>query len=287
MKENHQKCLLCNSKDLIDLDKYQANYLVRCRQCNFVFAKKIPSQKVLFDLYSSYTRNDNISPITIKRYEQLLSDFEKFRKTNNIIDVGAGNGHFAATARKYNWNSYATEFDEIAVRKCQEKGVIVHQGKISANNYQKNNFDIITSFEVIEHINNPIEEVLNMREILRPGGLVYVTTPNFNSISRFLLGNNWHDVITYPEHLSYYTPLTITKLFETNGFKKISILTDGFLFSRSFKVNNNSTASNKKVEELRKKTETKFAYRILKAGVNSILNILKAGDAMKVMFVKI
>ena len=55
--------------------------------------------------------------------------------------------------------------------------------------------------------------------ILRDEGIIYVTTPNFNSLLRYKLKSNYN-VITFPEHLSYYTPKTLARLFITNSFKK-------------------------------------------------------------------
>ncbi len=61
----------------------------------------------------------------------------------------------------------------------------MQEGKLNPKNYTDEEFDVITSFEVLEHINNPVEEIKIFHKLLRLGGLVYLTTPNFNSISRY------------------------------------------------------------------------------------------------------
>ena len=93
---------------------------------------------------------------------------------------------------------------------CRKKGISMHKGVLNTENYEEESFDIITSFEVIEHINNPIPELKNFYKLLRKGGLVYLTTPNFNSLLRYRLKSEYN-VICYPEHLSYYTPKTLKK----------------------------------------------------------------------------
>ncbi|MCB0538257.1 MAG: class I SAM-dependent methyltransferase, partial [Bacteroidetes bacterium] len=187
----HKECLICKSKNLKKLTAYLKGNMFKCQNCNFTFASKIPTEKELVEHYEGYGRNDYLSPITVKRYNEILDSFEKYRKNNNLIDVGCGIGLFAKVAIERGWNVYGTEFTKEAIEICKSKGIKMHEGKLNPNNYDSNSFDVITSFEVIEHINNPIEEISNFNKILRKGGLVYITTPNFNSISRNLLEENW------------------------------------------------------------------------------------------------
>ena len=103
------------------------------------------------------------------------------------------------------------------------------KGSLNQGDFGDDYFDVITSFEVIEHINEPTQDLDCVKSIVRKGGLVYVTTPNFNSISRSILGSRWN-VVEYPEHLCYYTPDTLSRLFKNKGFKKLRLtITQGSL----------------------------------------------------------
>jgi hypothetical protein len=104
-------------------------------------------------------------------------------------------------------------------------------GKLDAGNYGPGFFDVVTSIETIEHVNNPSEDVGNMAAVLRARGLLYLTTPNFNSLSRRLLGSSWN-IIEYPEHLCYYTPGTITALLRGRGFERVEVRTTGVSLTR-------------------------------------------------------
>ncbi len=200
--------------------------MVKCLACSFVFAQRIPTVAELEKHYEGYRRNDYLSPLTIKRYEELLDKLEPYRKTNNLIDVGCGIGYFLEVAKKRGWNVYGTEYTDSAVEICESKGISMKKGELNPDNYPEGFFDIITSFEVIEHINNPCQELLKFNKILRVGGCVYITTPNFNSLLRYVLKQDY-SVITYPDHLSYYTPKTLKKVFSDNGFHKKWIKTIG------------------------------------------------------------
>ena len=279
-----ENCILCGS-EITPVSGYEKHKLVKCSSCKFVFCKPKPSAEELINHYKSYGRAKGISQITIKRYNELLDSFEKYRKTNNIIDVGCGDGYFLAEAAKRGWKVFGTEFTEEAIRVCEMKNISMKMGSIKAEMYPADFFDIITSFEVIEHINNPIEETHIYKTILRPGGIVYLTTPNFNSVSRLVLGAKWN-VIEYPEHLCYYTRGTLKKLFSRIGFASREARTTGVSFSRFYGSTHTDLAPAFSDEALRKKTETNFVFRVFKWAVNFLLNLSGRGDSLKAIFIK-
>lgn len=284
MSDFHKQCLLCESPELVALPGYEKYYLVKCRNCSFVFSRGIPSASELTKHYEGYLRAGSISPITIKRYEELIETFEKYAPGRNILDIGCGDGYFLEVAKKRGWNTYGTEFTTEAVEICRTKGIHMHQGILSPADFNIR-FDIITSFEVIEHINNPKQEIRNIHSLLSASGLFYFTTPNFNSLSKTILKDKWN-VIEYPEHLSYYTPATIHRLLKTFSFKKIELHTTGISIKR-FKQSINADPEISYSEEgLRQKTETSPFFKFLKRAVNFSLDIFKKGDTIKGLYKK-
>lgn len=288
---SHTKCLICESTKLLPMKGYESNYLVSCADCSFVFAQKIPTEKELNDHYSTtYTREDYLSPITIKRYHEILNKLESYRQTGNLLDIGCGVGYFLEVAKERGWKVYGTEYTDESMNINKAKGFNMHQGKLNAANYAPEFFDVITSFEVIEHINNPIEEVNNISQILRKGGAFYCTTPNFNSLLRAQLGNNWN-VIAYPEHLSYYTPKSIDILLSKAGFKKLEIVTTGISITR-FKKSRDQSITESHItgqstdENLRVQMESKWYLGLAKNLINALLTALGVGDSLKVLYVK-
>jgi len=277
----HTECLLCGNASLKTLRGYEKDHLVRCRSCRFVFSVKIPSTEQLIAFYETYPRAGAISPITIKRYHELLDRFEHYRSTGNLLDIGCGDGYFLEVAKERGWTVYGTEFTDEAIAVCGAKGITIHQGPLDASNYEADLFDVITSFEVIEHINNPIEEMAFISKILRKDGLFYVTTPNFNSISRFLLGNKW-SVLHYPEHLSYYTAGTMTRFLGQQNFRKLKTETTGIGIRRFTQTVTKQVTSE---ESLREKTETRPLFRFAKKTINGLLQFTGSGDNLKGSFI--
>ncbi len=286
----HKNCILCNSDKLIDLKGFEKAYLCKCISCSLVFSKRIASKEELYDYYKNYGINTYLSPLTIKRYNALLDKFEPYRKTNKILDIGCGIGFFLDEAKKRGWEVYGTELSEKTAEICNQKGITIALGPLNAKNYDPESFDIITSFEVIEHINNPKIELKNLNEIVRAGGLVYITTPNFDSLLRHKLKSSYN-IISYPEHLTYYTAKTLTGAFKTHGFKKLKIETTGISLTRYRTSKGTSTqkiiSANSDDEKLRIKMDTEWYLKIGKNIINKSLTLIRVGDCLKGWYIKV
>lgn len=285
MEKHFDTCLLCNHNLLKDVYPNEHPYLVRCTNCEFVFFKKIPTLNELIKNYNNYPRHDSISPLTIKRYHEILSSFEKYRKTGKVIDVGCGNGHLLQQAKLFKWDVHGTEFTDNAVEYCIEKGIKMEKGVLNINNYEASSFDCVFFIEVIEHINNPIEEIRKFETLLRKGGVLYITTPNFISFSSRYLKSKWGSV-EFPEHLCYYSPKTLNKLLVEHGFKKVSLKTTGVGISSIKPKSEISGSIAQHNDVIRQKTEKNLILSTAKYIVNFGLNIFRLGDTIKAIYIK-
>lgn len=293
----HTKCLLSGSEDLKPLKGYEDHYLVKSKPLGFVFCSRIPTEEELQAHYAQYSRVEYYSPITKKRYQQLLHEWEPYRKTNKILDIGCGTGFFLETAKEKGWEVYGTEYTTNAMEICKAKGINMQQGRLKAEWYAPEMFDIVTSFEVLEHINNPVEEVKNINTILRKRGLFYLTTPNFNAAERLILKDKYN-VIEYPEHLCYYTPKTLNYLLSHNGFRKVQIMTTGISLSR-IKASMGKGQEDKAQpceqvlsagntdEKWRRRIEANDLIKLGKNLINLVLDIFHVGNSLKAWYVKV
>jgi len=285
----HTKCLITNAQDLYPLKGYEKNYLVKSKSSGFVFCSKIPTEEEILNHYNNYPIGYGAdSTITTIRINEVLDGFEKFRKNNKMLDVGCGPGLFLIEAKKRGWEVYGTEFTDKQLVYLKDKGINTLKGKLTNNSFEDGLFDVIISSEVIEHINNPVEEMQQFHRLLRKGGVVYITTPNFNALERYLLKGDY-EIIEYPEHLSYYTPTTINLLLTNNGFEKLKITTTGISIARIKKgikrKNNESIEQISSDEALREQLEIGYK-RHIKSFINGMLNFLGIGNSLKVWYVK-
>lgn len=289
----HPECLLCGETVLKKLNAFKDAGLVRCTKCHFVFSAFIPDLKDLTSHYDNYPRGQGTSPITLRRFSELSDQLRKYATSGKWIDVGCGSGELLAQLKLKGWNVFGTEFSESAVLLCESKGISMKKGPLNAADFEENSFDVISSIEVLEHINNPHEEIGNFRKLLRTGGAVYINTPNFNSFSRHILGSKW-SIIEYPEHLCYYTTKSLHKLLTDHRFKKVYLTTSGFnpsRFLRPFhnKQNQSTTAtasSKSELENLRSFTEYNIVGAMAKKSINRLLHYTGTGDTVKALYIK-
>jgi 2-polyprenyl-3-methyl-5-hydroxy-6-metoxy-1,4-benzoquinol methylase len=284
----HTTCILCDSSNLHRLKGYYMQKgLIKCNNCGMVFMERIPSEAELSAHYGVYTYDgvDELSELTRESYRALLDEFEPYRKTNKIIDVGCGRGYFLEEAKKRGWEVYGTEFSQTAVQLLRQKGIQAHEGRMTTEAFGVSDFDIVTSFEVIEHINTPNAEIDVFHSILRKGGLLYITTPNFNSLMRYLLKSEYN-VIAYPEHLSYYSKRTLNKLVGKHGFKNIKFLSTGISISRIQQSLGNTSAGLNADEKLRVAMNENKLMGLIKRLANRLLTFFNLGIALKGYYVK-
>lgn len=288
----HEHCPLCNSSDFIPLKKYHQHHLVRCKACHFVFSLQIPTYEELKQYYQQYSYIEEyyVSPITLKRYEEWLRKLEKFRYHNRILDVGCGNGIFLSVAKKMGWDAYGIEFSKTAANICRHKGITVFEGTLHEHLQALPEMDVIVSIETIEHVPFPAKEIYNMYKILKKGGVLLITTPNFNSLTRRILQGKHPDIL-YPEHLSYFTSKTLKNLLKTHSFSIWQIKTTGFSISKLKNAlstkQENPFSEQSQDEKIRKKLEENLFLNFIKKKVNQILTLTKLGNSLQAIAIKI
>lgn len=291
-------CIACNSKRITSHNEFQSKMLVICQECGLIFDKRIPTNKELFDHYAiySYTQRKPVSPATQASFNDLLDRFEPFRKKNKILDIGCGQGDFLLAAKDRGWDVYGNEYSSSAVKLCTDKDICMQQGDFDVSFFGEEQFDIVTSFEVLEHTNKPHELINSVTTSLRIGGLFYLTTPNFNSSLKYIEGDGF-SIICYPEHISFYTKKSIQVLLDQYPLKKIKIITTGiniYKFKNYIKEligNTKSTVPISSLEarqadvSIRNHASRGFG-KFIKNSVNLVLNLFSIGDTLKIFYIK-
>lgn len=274
-----QSCPLCGRRGLRRLRRYSQPRLLRC-DCGLVFTEQEPSSDELAAHYAQYTVHP-LSELTERRYQEWLGFFESFRDRNQILDVGCGSGQFLKVAQAAGWAASGTEYPGHLLDHLRTEGISATRG-LSA--LPDGGFDVITVIEVIEHVADPRDTIEQVVRLLRPGGLAYLTTPNFASLSRRAFGPRW-PVIEYPEHLTYWTPGTLRRALSEHGLLPKAIETTGFSVSlaKSALTGKTQTPGRPEDQSFRERIET---HQTAKRLINRALTSARLGDALKVYAVK-
>jgi SAM-dependent methyltransferase len=138
------------------------------------------------------------------------------RKGRRVLDVGCGSGRFLALFAGAGWRTVGVEMSpRLAAFARDQMGLDVTQEDFLGAPLE-GSFDLILMFHVIEHFVDPVAAVRRARELLAPGGAVFVETPNWESIGARWRGRRWSHYIP-PEHLLYLGPRSMEALARTCG----------------------------------------------------------------------
>lgn len=191
----------------------------KCNRCKTVFLGKYNDyyDDELYAYYSKYVdkkEEDIYDTLTKASYEKVLRQFDSYGGGQNILDVGCGNGSFVKVALQKGYQAEGIDLSDLAVEVAQRFRLPVTKLDFFSKNISESSRDIVTMFEVIEHLPNPVDFLRRSEKVVRPGGLIYLTTPNYNSVDRRVLGAKWN--VFHREHLTYFTTQTLIKLIRKN-----------------------------------------------------------------------
>ena len=112
-----------------------------------------------------------------------MSSFEKYRRNNRFLDVGCGAGTLLKAARKENWQAEGIEVSRALVELLRRQDIKVFHGDLAAAQFPDNSFDVAAAVEILEHIPEPLDVLREIYRVLRPGGLLWATTPHGSGAS--------------------------------------------------------------------------------------------------------
>lgn len=209
-----------------------------CARCGTVYVSRLSDRArgIASATYERiYARDAELGTLTRRSYEAVLDAFEPLRRTGRIVDVGCGAGGFVAVAEGRGWDAIGTEAAPGAGSLAAGSGARVVIGPEASRELPDGSADVVTAWEVIEHVDDPVGLLRECHRLLRRGGLVYLTTPNHASLQRRVLGRAWPRF--HLEHLTYFDPRTIALAVARAGLRPVRVRTknlDPFLIATTF-----------------------------------------------------
>lgn len=291
-------CPCCQCNAARDLPFFQLSRLAKCPQCHLVFDCRTPTTEELSAFYKTYSYSSlkTCPEATIRSFNRVLDELEIHKNVGNILDIGCGQGDFLFEARRRGWQCFGSEHSDAAINLCSNRKLNVIKEPISRQSFAGIKFDVVTSFEVIEHIQTPNELFQLAHDLLRPGGVFYLTTPNFNAVLRFFEGADFA-IINYPEHLCFFSKKTIQTLAERHSFVTQRITTSGLDLARlrnalpKLPIGSRSSLSSFHTRKthndlIREKIELSPTLFKAKNLANFILGATGKGDTLKAWLIK-
>jgi 2-polyprenyl-3-methyl-5-hydroxy-6-metoxy-1,4-benzoquinol methylase len=201
----------------------------RCGSCDFVYLssweRSLAKSEALYDYYGELTEEDlarRHSPENRSRQVKLLKKLSRYAKGRTLLDVGCGDGQLLQTATEEGWDALGIDLSPAAIRLCQQRGLRASGTDFFGSSLDDQRFDVIVMSELLEHVPSPQRFLKRAKELLEDQGVLYLTTPNFGSLARRLLGEAWS--VIHPEHIGYFERSTLrTMAVDETGLREIRI----------------------------------------------------------------
>jgi 2-polyprenyl-3-methyl-5-hydroxy-6-metoxy-1,4-benzoquinol methylase len=150
-----------------------------------------------------------------------------------LLEVGCGTGADLDWARELGWDVHGLELNESAVEFAKKRGLEVNCATFENANLSANSFDCIIMSQVLEHLYSPRLALQRCHQLLRPGGLLLVAVPKFDSWTRHAMGNFWHN-LQFPVHLHHFDQPVLERMIRAAGFQVREVRLSSRLLNLSY-----------------------------------------------------
>jgi 2-polyprenyl-3-methyl-5-hydroxy-6-metoxy-1,4-benzoquinol methylase len=232
---NPSACLLCGRADaqpfLQAPDRFHGRKtfyaLCRCPNCSLVWLKDVPRPEEMEQHYGAkYDRFISVAgDSSPAKWRERLKTIKRYRTGGALLDLGCSSGAFLGSLEPENWMLYGIEMSEAVARKAEARtGARVFVGDILNAPFSSETLDVITCFDVLEHVYNPHQVMSRVFEWLKPGGVFYVLVPNIDSGEARAFKSYWYG-LELPRHLSHFCPESLRHLAKSVGLEELSVET--------------------------------------------------------------
>lgn len=198
--------------------------MLRCVDCTFSFKSPQPPSELLSSCYekaSSLQWGEDVD-VSDRNYSLFQSLLTKHKVEGSLLDIGC----FSGTLLSYLGDKYSKFGVEPSTKACAvavKRGIEILGATIESLPANTRMFDCVLSVDVLEHITDPRSHLERALALVKPGGLLCLSTGNTDRYSWRLIGSrSWYAAL--PEHLCFYNPLALTRFFENRGCKVVDVV---------------------------------------------------------------
>jgi SAM-dependent methyltransferase len=225
-------CPRCSGRD------YQRKYLVdllevvRCTKCGLVYLINPPQDSALYETYHARSlgnpedycessQNERIGELFWIN-QQRIRVIEQLKPQGRLLDIGCGQGFFLKTAQDHGYTAHGIDVSEIAVTHAKTAfGVSASVSSLDALNPDREGYDIICAWHVLEHFLDPVEALRKMRSLLPEDGVCVLEVPNLHSLKFIVSRTKWHGGNHPLYHRTFFTWTTLHGVLSEAGFSAV------------------------------------------------------------------
>lgn len=228
-----QQCLLCHKANLKIIFRHNKYSILYCPKCQFGRISPLLNTHKLKKIYSKSYFNNKQEKAYFYDAQKKLKLVKKYTQPPlRLLDWGCGLGQFLKVAKTDGYRTTGYDISSYAASFVKNK----HNIEVFDKTYKLSGakFDLITAWDVIEHLPDFFKTLETINNMLDKNGLFFLTTPNLLSLEARLTGRLWYGYKKVPEHLNFFSPKSIKTTLSQTGFKTIKISRWGFYRSLGY-----------------------------------------------------
>jgi SAM-dependent methyltransferase len=140
------------------------------------------------------------------------------RGCGRLLDFGCGSGVFLQRMQESGWRATGVDIAATAVQRMHARGLRALVGTLPHPELEDASFEVVTMWEALEHVHNPLEVLRAAHRLLVPGGRLLVAAPNIDSLAYRWFGASWYG-LDVPRHLTHFNPWTLSMMLNRAGFR--------------------------------------------------------------------
>lgn len=220
----------CPHLNLKLLTKFNSVSLNQCQECQLILSDRYDSKNLEIEkLYYNYYKNEVAGKfnfgleliIRLFRFFRAFKIFTIYPRAKTVLDIGSGRGftlYFLKKYYKYN-TAIGTQIEENALKFSRDKlGLEIYDKDLLELELPQSSFDLITVWQVLEHVTDPEGYIIKIFQLLNKGGRIIIEVPNFNSWTRKLTAKYWLG-LDLKYHLTFFTHQSLSKMLTKYQFK--------------------------------------------------------------------
>ncbi len=196
---------------------------VKCRNCQLIYVNPIEKASKINEDYFQMASIDAsiIRESRLSATESQLGLVKRYKNGTRLLDIGCGEGFFLSNASRAGYITKGIELSQDAAAYARrEFGLDVEAKPFEELCFPEDYFDVITLWQVLEHVPYPCMILEEVHRILKPGGLLAMSTPDIGGIPARIFGRRWWNIRRL--HINQFTTKTIMSILKNIGFKNMS-----------------------------------------------------------------
>jgi 2-polyprenyl-3-methyl-5-hydroxy-6-metoxy-1,4-benzoquinol methylase len=197
-----------------------------CRDCGLAQSKPPVGIEEIEELYRDVEDPEYFASEQERResFRNALERLEAQSPRGRLLEIGSSVGLFLDEARRAGWEVYGIEPSRWAAESTRARGLSVFNGTLEEFVPEGGPFDAVVSWDVWEHLEDPIAALSRAYDLLKPGGLFVFTTVNLGGLGRKLFRGRWPWFMRM--HLHYFTQESLTRMVREAGFEVLATSTE-------------------------------------------------------------